>query len=298
MTQTPHTPAGWYPQGDVQRWWDGNAWTEHTQPAAGYVGSGTPGTATTTITAEAAPKKQRRFPTKWWHWALIALGVIVFVSIIVNGANGDAREAAEQKPVVGSSEEAVDEPEVPQVTVPDLVGLTQAEAAKKLKVLGLTLDVGDEGDYVITSQDPAAGSKIPEDELADMTITSEKPLTEEEKLALAAEKSLAKAGVAKQNALEQAQSYLEYSSFSRAGLLHQMTSEYGSGFEAEDAAWAIRYLEKFKLVSWKAEAVEQAESYLEYSSFSRDGLYRQMTSEYGSQFTPEETNYALSKVGY
>jgi hypothetical protein len=32
MTQTPQTPAGWYPQGDVQRWWDGNAWTEHTQP--------------------------------------------------------------------------------------------------------------------------------------------------------------------------------------------------------------------------------------------------------------------------
>src|SRR5688500_5700877 len=35
MTQTPQTPAGWYPQGDVQRWWDGNAWTEHTQPLPG-----------------------------------------------------------------------------------------------------------------------------------------------------------------------------------------------------------------------------------------------------------------------
>ena len=35
MTQTPQTPAGWYPQGDVQRWWDGNAWTEHTHPLPG-----------------------------------------------------------------------------------------------------------------------------------------------------------------------------------------------------------------------------------------------------------------------
>src|SRR3712207_6000682 len=35
MTQTPQTPAGWYPQGNVQRWWDGNAWTEHTQPLPG-----------------------------------------------------------------------------------------------------------------------------------------------------------------------------------------------------------------------------------------------------------------------
>lgn len=32
MTQTPNTPAGWYPQGDGERWWDGNAWTEHTRP--------------------------------------------------------------------------------------------------------------------------------------------------------------------------------------------------------------------------------------------------------------------------
>jgi hypothetical protein len=27
-------PAGWYPQGDVQRFWDGAAWTDHTAPLA------------------------------------------------------------------------------------------------------------------------------------------------------------------------------------------------------------------------------------------------------------------------
>jgi len=35
MTQTPQTPAGWYPQGNVERWWDGNAWSEHTRPLGG-----------------------------------------------------------------------------------------------------------------------------------------------------------------------------------------------------------------------------------------------------------------------
>ena len=25
MTQTPNPPAGWYPQGDQERWWDGTA---------------------------------------------------------------------------------------------------------------------------------------------------------------------------------------------------------------------------------------------------------------------------------
>jgi hypothetical protein len=29
---TPSTPAGWYPVGSEQRYWDGTAWTEHTAP--------------------------------------------------------------------------------------------------------------------------------------------------------------------------------------------------------------------------------------------------------------------------
>ena len=29
---TPTTPAGWYPQGEQLRYWDGSAWTEHTAP--------------------------------------------------------------------------------------------------------------------------------------------------------------------------------------------------------------------------------------------------------------------------
>lgn len=37
MTQTPQTPAGWYPEGGVERWWDGNAWTSHTRPLPGAV---------------------------------------------------------------------------------------------------------------------------------------------------------------------------------------------------------------------------------------------------------------------
>lgn len=45
-----------------------------------------------------------------------------------------------------------------------------------------------------------------------------------------------------QNALEQAQSYLDHSSFSRQGLIDQMSSEYGSGYPVEVATWAVDYL--------------------------------------------------------
>jgi hypothetical protein len=32
MTQTPNPPAGWYPQGNQERWWDGTAWSDNFRP--------------------------------------------------------------------------------------------------------------------------------------------------------------------------------------------------------------------------------------------------------------------------
>ena len=32
MTQTPNPPAGWYPQGNQERWWDGTAWSDNLRP--------------------------------------------------------------------------------------------------------------------------------------------------------------------------------------------------------------------------------------------------------------------------
>lgn len=97
-------------------------------------------------------------------------------------------------------------------------------------------------------------------------------------------------------AIESAQSYLEYSGFSRAGLIDQLSSEYGDKYTAEEAAAAVQHLEDSSLVDWKEEAVQAAQSYLEYSEFSREGLIDQLTSEYGDKFTAEEAEYAVSQV--
>lgn len=94
------------------------------------------------------------------------------------------------------------------------------------------------------------------------------------------------------NALKEARSYLEFSSFSYAGLYDQLTSEYGGKYPAEAAQYAVDNLE----VDWNAEALGSAENYLEFSAFSYEGLYDQLTSEYGGKFTPEQAQYAMDNL--
>ncbi len=45
-------------------------------------------------------------------------------------------------------------------------------------------------------------------------------------------------------------------------------------------------------------ADEWANKLMEFSSFSRDELIDQLSSEYGSQFTREQAEYAVEQVGY
>jgi len=170
------------------------------------------------------------------------------------------------------------------VKVPDVIGMTVADAKAEALAEGIKFDAGDAGDdWIITAQDPASGEI---DSVAGVTLT------------VTAEPPVPPLTLGQENAIEEAQSYLEFSDFSRNGLFDQLTSEYGAGYPAEEAEFAIAYLEKNGMVDWNAEAVDSAKSYLEFSSFSRNGLYDQLTSPYGGQFTPEQANYALSQVGY
>ena len=99
-----------------------------------------------------------------------------------------------------------------------------------------------------------------------------------------------------EEAYESAKSYLDYMAFSRQGLIDQLTSEYGEQFEADQAEYAVATLESNSEVDWNEEAYESAKSYLEYSSFSLDGLIEQLESEYGEQFTHEEAVYGAEKA--
>jgi len=93
--------------------------------------------------------------------------------------------------------------------------------------------------------------------------------------------------VADGNARESAASYLEYSSFSRSGLIAQLEYE---GFTNAQAEYGV----DAQGADWNAQAVLSAASYLEYSSFSRSELIAQL--EYDG-FTNTQAEYGVTAVG-
>jgi hypothetical protein len=98
---------------------------------------------------------------------------------------------------------------------------------------------------------------------------------------------------AQQNAIRSAESYLAMTGFSRAGLIEQLSSEYGEKFAMADSVFAVDNI----VADWNAEAVESATSYMEISGFSRAGLIEQLSSEYGAGFTLEQATYAADQLG-
>jgi hypothetical protein len=94
--------------------------------------------------------------------------------------------------------------------------------------------------------------------------------------------------IGQKNARESAESYLDFSAFSRQGLIDQLEF---ADFSTEDAEYAVDVIE----VDWNEQAAKKAEAYLDFSAFSRDGLIDQLVFE---GFTQEEAEYGVTAVGY
>jgi hypothetical protein len=96
-----------------------------------------------------------------------------------------------------------------------------------------------------------------------------------------------------EQAVGAARDYLEFSAFSRRGLIRQLSSEAGAGFSVKDATFAVDYLK----VNWNDQAAKAAKQYLEFTHFSRAGLIRQLESSAGAGFTHKQAVYGASKAG-
>lgn len=95
----------------------------------------------------------------------------------------------------------------------------------------------------------------------------------------------------KSQAVETARDYLDYTSFSRSGLVEQLEYE---DFTASQAEYGVKYLEDHGEVNWREQAVLTAKDYLEYGSFSRSELIGQLEYE---GFSNADAVYAVNKVG-
>jgi hypothetical protein len=303
---TPSYPAGWYADTNApgtERYYDGVTWTAQVR------------TATTAAPQSAVTTAQPVAKAPWYKRKAIIIPVGIVAGLVVIGSIGnavgggkdDVTAAADTNPSA-SAPAVTEEAAVVDVTVPETTGLTAKEAAALIENAGLTVQfsadkgvVLDRDNWTVLSSTPAAGAVakagdtvvVNVEKTADAAPAPAEPATPAEP----AEPEQPAMTTAQSSAVRSAESYLSFAAFSRVGLTKQLTSEYGEGFTPEDAEFAIVYLESAGAVDWNQEAAESAKSYLDFQGFSRDGLYEQLTSEYGEGFTPDQANFGLAAVG-
>ncbi len=95
------------------------------------------------------------------------------------------------------------------------------------------------------------------------------------------------------NAVRSAKQYLSISGFSRDGLIQQLSSAAGNGYEVADATVAVDSLN----IDWNQEAMKSAKQYLSIMGFSCKGLIKQLSSSAGSKYTESQATYGARQAG-
>lgn len=313
------TPAGWFPDPEVPgqlRYWDGGVWTEHRAPVQRPQQPQAYAThVATTSTGDNQKNWLQRHPILSGVAALIVLfGIVGAATGGGDPEDGSPETSADTATDSDDSDDVAAEPVSEPSPEPEPVdtdgdGVNDAEDFKPEDPKIQTADdVDTDGDGVpdpsdAFPKDPKFSKDSDGDGYADSLDDfpqdpefhqdSDGDAVADSDDAFPQDPSRAEITLAMENALEAAEDYLDYSAFSRQGLIDQLSSDYGSGFKVEDATWAVDQLG----ADWKAQAVQAAKDYLDYSSFSRQGLIDQLSSSYGSQFTVEEATYAVNQIG-
>lgn len=95
------------------------------------------------------------------------------------------------------------------------------------------------------------------------------------------------------NAVRSATQYLSVMSFSRAGLINQLSSSVGAGYEVADATAAVDSMN----VDWNQQAVMSAKRYLDLMGFSCKGLINQLSSTAGDKYSVSQATYGAQQAG-
>ncbi len=117
---------------------------------------------------------------------------------------------------------------------------------------------------------------------ASTTSESNKPTSSSESQPVSTQSTVT---IGERNALKKAESYLNYSAFSRNGLIGQLEYE---GFSTTEATYGADNVG----ANWNEQALKKAKNYLDYSAFSYTGLIKQLEYE---KFTHEQAVYGADK---
>lgn len=293
MTDQNPMPAGWYPdpaQPGAQRQWDGRQWVGPSAPTSSFQPS--PGAVPSPATGDFEPVGFSRAPG-WYP---------------------DPARAGHQREWDGQSWVG---PAVP------VAGQKKAGPRKWLVPVAACLAIGvfaviaaalagpgeeDEADAVRTERSttteeptttgrpatterptttPPETTTSPEPTTTQAPATTAPPTTAAPTTTTAPPPPPAGPTVSQEQARRSAESYLEFSAFSRTGLIDQLKYE---GFSDQDATFGVDAVNP----DWNEQAAKSAASYLEFSSFSRQGLIDQLLYE---GFTPEQAEYGVSTTG-
>jgi hypothetical protein len=136
-----------------------------------------------------------------------------------------------------------------------------------------------------------SGCEVPEDggTAADSAEVNQKKPAKGKTQAAATkkEKAAPKETTGQENAREAAENYLDFSAFSRTGLIKQLKFE---GYAEKDAVYGV----DAQKADWMKQAAAKGEEYLEMSPFSRQGLIDQLKFE---GFTEEQAAHGAAKNG-
>lgn len=95
------------------------------------------------------------------------------------------------------------------------------------------------------------------------------------------------------SALNKAKNYANTMNMSKQGVYEQLVSEYGENFPEDAAQYAIDNLTD---VDWNENALKKATNYSDTMNMSKQGIYDQLISDFGEQFTESEAQYAIDNI--
>lgn len=153
--------------------------------------------------------------------------------------------------------------------------------------------IGGEEDVPETASEPASQSVEAEPDASEPEGEAEEAVVEEETEEVVVEEEVEETPeestmtLAQENAVKKAESYLDFSAFSKSGLVEQLEFE---GFSNEEATFAVDHIE----VDWNEQAANKAQDYLDFTAFSRTGLIEQLEFD---GFTPAEATYGVDQAG-